>query len=202
MNNNTSVVEINSLWKDGWREYSAHSERVVSEYLQRHLGIQFVSMTEGYAPEYDVLMSDGKYEIKITQNEYISVEFARADGSPSGISVSESDFYLIVHKGYGTWIDGKMRAVGKVRRIPTQTLKKVALSVAEHDESRILVHEASVHGPGSMCVRLQASKLANDFKSCGVKDGWIGDILLDTSSNGEKIYDFGQEGNRNWSRSS
>lgn len=195
----TNIVEVNRLWQDDdkW-EYSKRAECIIGEYLRRRLGTKLIHLTENYAPEYDMLMSIGKIESKITQGSHILIEFAREDGRDSGIALSTADYYLITHRGVGMW-DGQMRDVGKVRLIPTESLWQVITKTAQRlGDKALVINPASADGPGSKCVKLSATKQHNDFTLSGVDDGWVGDIEFIRLENGTCAYNFGNEGNKNW----
>jgi hypothetical protein len=64
------------------------------------LNISNYEMSKGYQPLYDILDKDKniKYEVKADRKAYftnnICIEYNRKDGSPSGIYLTEADYYI------------------------------------------------------------------------------------------------------------
>ena len=189
MNNNHAVVSVRKLWDDRQHggqfnlkfEYSKWAEQVVCEWLSRKRQMVIESITQGKDTRYDVMMSGKKIEVKFQTSRFLSIEYAYADGTPSGISLTESDHYLMVNQGSSSRSDGSWSKVGKVRLIPTHLLvdamkRKIA-------EGNITVWQPGITGPGSRCVHL-------DPKTDLPRDGWIGDVGY-VEENDNVLFDFG-----------
>ncbi len=89
----------------------------------------------GYAPEYDFTINDIKYEIKTTTdpNQQIFIELGRQDGKDTGLTITEADFYVILHKTVNN-----NNHIIKIHVIATDTLKKcsaVAKSITKYKDN-------------------------------------------------------------------
>ena len=97
---------------------------------------------------YDFKLGEARFELKISSNPIPWVEYARADGTDSGLSKTRADFYCFVCpsklKDGNSWVD-----VFKIRIVETNYLK----SVMKSSMSKI-VFPASQHGPGAKCFGL------------------------------------------------
>lgn len=132
--------------KKTWEERKPAIDR--SEQLALDfIGVKNHVLTEGYAPEYDAIDDDGiKYEVKYStmrasaqskgRTVYfpLYLEYKRPSGEPSGLLLSEADYYVAISPGYNYYHD---KVVGKVRLFERSLLKfclKTASGVVHMDE--------------------------------------------------------------------
>lgn len=184
-----AVINVRKLWNDSmWDgqffakfDYSKWAEQIVCEWLSRKKQMVIESITQGKDARYDVMMSGKKIEVKFQSGRYLSIEYAYADGTPSGISLSEADYYLMINQGSSSREDGSWAKTGKIRLIPTHLLRD---AIKKKIDSGIY-HEwpAGKTGPGSRCVHL-------DPKTDLPRDGWVGDVGYAETDAGP-VFDFG-----------
>jgi hypothetical protein len=184
-----AVVNVRKLWDDNlWDgqfyakfDYSKWAEQIVCEWLSRKKQMVIESITQGKDTRYDVMMSGKKIEVKFQGSRFLSIEYAYADGTPSGIALTEADHYLMINQGSSSDGNGGWDKVGKVRLIPTHLIRAAILKkIAVGD---IHVWQPGSTGPGSRCVHL-------DPKTDLPRDGWVGDVGYIETDTGP-LFDFG-----------
>jgi hypothetical protein len=148
-----------------------------------------VTFSNGYMPEYDVIVEEGavlhRFEIKTTnkENGKVLIEECRADGQPSGLSATKSDYYVILHKTY----NGE-KQIGKLRIIKTDLLKEIVKFSKLQSSENVVINPPDDSGPGSQCVVVTFNKEnADKWVKAGIlknsqEDGWLLDI--DTTPQG------------------
>jgi len=146
-----------NVWGQTGFDLTEAAERRITEMV---FGNVIDHVSGGRSPEYDVQLKNGKkIEVKFTNSNKIFIETSRYDGTPSGLSLTEADYYLIVHTGFFN------RKIGKVKLIPTVRLK--ALDVAEICETK--AYKPWKEGsPGSRGFVID--------RELGKADGWQGNI--------------------------
>lgn len=162
-------VNTRALWDDAmWQnreerwDYVEECEHYVAHYVAEKIGGRVQDITTGYNPAYDCVINNRTYEIKIQSQYMIEIEYAYADGRPSGLSLTEADFHVFVNIPQG-------RSVGKVRVIPTAHLAEIASSKIQAND--IVVREPrDGYGPGSRSVTI------DPYNELFGQDGWIGDV--------------------------
>ena len=154
---------VNTKRLNQWTpEGHALNEKAERGIVELAFGDCVKEVTKGNNPGYDVLLTNGtKIEVKYTNSQAIFIETSRYDGTPSGLSKSTADYYLIVHTGYFN------KKIGKVKLIPTQTLRD--LSVLGRCITKSF--EPYKNSPGSKGFYLN--------KELNGNDGWIGNIDFD-----------------------
>lgn len=110
------VVDISQLNNMEDSELAFRMNQMLEEYIGRDfarcLGTDIESVSVGYLPEYDVKLKDGTLlEIKVTSNgtlkffvETNQMVISKSQGKvliKSGLSLSESDYYVIGQKEFG-----------------------------------------------------------------------------------------------------
>lgn len=160
---------------------SKAAERLVLEYITNALNIpiEILEQPDGYHPEWDikfrVLQNNQELtaEVKCTSYRTIKIEFAYADGRPSGISLSKADYYLVAAFGgskpynpKNEWL-ADWKQVCKLRVIPTCLLRGIVAYIKQNQPGRIKTYAADDSGPGALYVELESREL-------GGRDGWIG----------------------------
>lgn len=162
------IVDVGKLSSGAKGDFS-YSEEAELRLCELVYGKGMVEgVTQGYNADYDVLLTDGtKVEVKFTRSKDIFIEEAYYDGTPSGLSITKADVYLIVHKGY--W-DGD---IGKIKEIPVNVLNAV------RNKCRYKEYQPSRAGPGSKGFILGAE--------LGNNDGWLGNVGMN-----EGVYDIGR----------
>lgn len=79
--------------------------------------------SKGYSPEWDIKLENGKtVEVKFTSSSDIFIETTYGSGAPSGLQLSEADYYLVVHQGYWAAQGG---TIGKVKVYRTEDLRAI-----------------------------------------------------------------------------
>ena len=145
--------KLNTGTQEGYN-YSEQAEAALGELV---FG-QGCEVTTGIDSRYDLLTPNNKkIEIKFTNAKTIFIETSYADGTPSGLAVSEADYYLIVQKGFYQNQD-----IGKIKLISTDALRNVRYSC------QLTSYPPSYNSPGSCGFRLG--------QELGQKDGWLGSI--------------------------
>ena len=144
-------------------EYSEKVERHIARMVSNTLNAKISNETSGFAPEYDFCLNSKRIELKLTSRSNPCIEFSRADGRPSGLLLSESDYYLILSPGGS---NGKF--VGKLRMFKTVDLKEKMLKEISLDKN-IRVYPADSSGPGSAGFILNPKE---------INDIWVGDCEL------------------------
>lgn len=98
-------------------EYTNLLERFIAPLIFPDSDINY---TTGYAPTHDFSVGDWKYELKITgdKNQQLFVERGRSDGKDTGLTITEADFYVVLHKTVNNGND-----IIKIHVFATDTLK-------------------------------------------------------------------------------
>jgi hypothetical protein len=147
------------------------------------IGGKILAVSEGNEPGYDLIIETDegvqKTEIKSTEKHAIFIEGGRYDMSASGLSLTESDIYLIVSRDQQMHPDGTFSYVGKVRAVFTYQLVEEYMRIAGHSE-RVFLPDAN--GPGSRGVKM-------DMKKEDIPHVWIGDIACKVDQYGNTVYD-------------
>jgi len=110
------VYELNNLTY-GFN-YNDKVEAIIQNIVADILELPKGTLTKGYSPNYDFIIGNSKYELKISSKKNFVCEFAKNDGTPSGISLTESDYYIVISPGW-TKLYGE---AFKLRIIPTKYL--------------------------------------------------------------------------------
>jgi len=182
----STIVSVSKLWNDShWKrwddkyKYSKWGEAVACEWLARKKQ-WIVESVECEDSRYDAIVSGKKIEVKFQTSKNLSIEYCTDKMKPSGIMVTQSDYYLMINTG-SSFIGGEWHNVGKVRLIPTHQLQRKVFETLEHG-GQIVVHKGSGTGPGSHCIEIDPKSMIND--------GWIGDINFSKGADGS-VFDFG-----------
>jgi len=153
------LVQPNKLntGKQSGYNYSEEAEKALMELV--FPGTHY-TITEGYNPRYDAMLPNGtKIEIKFTNSSKLFVEESYFNGKPSGISLSEADYYLVVQKGFYGNGGGE---IGKVKLIPTDDL------IFVREQCITKEYEPSNTSPGSRGFVVD--------RELGEFDGWLGNV--------------------------
>jgi hypothetical protein len=164
-------IIVENLWhkdKDFRWKYVDYAEGIVQNTMAEMFNIGVGGRTEGYAPEYDYYLGGKKIEQKISKNEGLELEFARYDGTPSGLSLTESDYYITVSPAsslHGSeWVK-----VGKVRMYKTSDLFRILGPAPEDSPFRKVYEPHPDRGPGSQVLSFSEKDLKTLTGSLGVK---------------------------------
>jgi len=92
------------------------AEVAVQQAVSVLYGLSPGRVTQGYVSEFDFVLNNQTFELKISSKGMKSavIELARADGRPSGLSSTKAQFHMFLNNA------GK---VGKIRLIKTEDLK-------------------------------------------------------------------------------
>lgn len=181
------VIEPTMMWsgsyEDKWK-YTDHAETIVGNWLAKKNQLIFEDQSHGNMPEWDLLLSGQKYEVKFKSDTDLNIEYANAAGEMTGIMATHSKYYIMINAGWGKH-NGDMIQVGKVRLLETKFIKKIVVNKLMDGDKHIITYPAGPNGPGAKMIRLD-SKL--DFPNNS--DGWICDIPYSKSATGNVQYHF------------
>lgn len=161
----------------GHFDYSKYAEQVLAETWARKRQMIVESVIGHDDDAFDFIISGTKAEAKFQSTEKLVLEYRRLDGTPSGLSTTKSDRYIMVNQG---WSNKVMDKVGKIRVFKTKQLQQLVWQNVEAGTN--MVEYAAVNGPGSRCVVLDSRDVMHD---------WLGDIPM-TWEDGGAAYNFGE----------
>jgi hypothetical protein len=188
---NLAPVELLNNWDDPRTQiFHTWFEERIGNLIKDAFGSEILSLSSGYAPEWDVQYRDGTLlEIKYTSNSSKSffVETHRVignkeDGSPilkeSGLSLSNSHYYAVLQKSFfGKKDTESFKEVIKVKICPTYKLRRFKTSAP-----------------------IRSIAEGDQFKSYGFEypymefgdnsDNWVGSFGYDPESNTIDLTDF------------
>jgi hypothetical protein len=163
-----TIVSVNRLQNGSDKfAYSKYAEALAAHCLAKNKQWIVESFSFGNDPTHDVIISGKKIEVKYQSTSYLSIEYARPDFTPSGISLSESEYYMMINPGKSK-VKGTIdtyKQVGKMRLIKTNDLLKAMY--AQIEAGNTIVHPAGPKGPGSRVVKINPKTINHD---------WLGDI--------------------------
>lgn len=165
-----------------WKYVKRFEEALATLVLTR-LGGSILGLTEGNVPGYDIMIETDegvqKVEIKSTEKHRIFIEGGRYDMTASGLSLTESDVYLILSRDMKINPDGTFDYIGKVRICFTYLLVREYQRIAEHSE---MAFRPDAFGPGSRGVKMDPKK--------DLPHIWIGDVACEVDQFGNTVYDL------------
>lgn len=130
-----NIIVIEHLRKDRFKpkdkyEYSEASETVIANLLEKPFNLTAQGITKGYDTSKDFDLCSNvtnkvrSVELKITGKDDLYIEYAYEDGTPSGISISKSNLYVILSGGWSG--QGRFaKHVGKLRMFKTHQLRDI-----------------------------------------------------------------------------
>ncbi len=165
--------ERTTRWK-----YVDYAEGIVQNTMAEMFDLGVGKRTEGYSPDYDYYLGGKKMEQKVSATDGLSLEYARYDGTPSGLSVTESDYYITVtpnmSKHGSEWVK-----VGKVRMYKVADLFRI-LGTNPDDSPYKKVYEPSPNtGPGSRCLSFSEKDLKTLAGTMGAKKNQLNIACLE-----------------------
>jgi hypothetical protein len=165
-----------------WK-YVNRFEKALMSLVLTSIGGTILAQSEGYEPGYDLIIETDegvqKVEVKSTERHHIFIEGGRYDMTASGLSLTESDVYLILSRDTKTHPDGTQTHTGKVRISFTYQLVEEYMRLAQHSE---LALRPNAHGPGSRGVKMDPKK--------DLPHIWIGDVACKVDEFGNTMYDL------------
>lgn len=186
------IVDVKSMYLGESKfEYSDKVNEAIIKllppiYVQKD---SVLDVKKGFNPWCDVAVitpnkPTSTYEVKTTnkENGYIQVELSRADGKPSGLSMTKADYYVFLHKTFS-----RTKQIGKLRILKTDTLKKI-VDFYIHKRTALIVRQPDENGPGSISLEIKfdvnsVTQWVNaKVLSSSYEDGWLMDI--DTTAEG------------------
>lgn len=166
-------VLIEKLYTD--YDYSNEAEEFIGKAIGDKFGLGYCNPTKGYNPAYDFMFGNKKIEVKFTSNCFPKIEFARGDNRPSGLLLSQADYYLMISPG-----GSRGKFLGKIRLYKREDLlKKFIEAVSNPLRAEFKYYPSSPNSPGSICFTILPQE-TNDI--------WIGDCNLITE--GKKVAGF------------
>ena len=135
------LAKLNDLKTNGFK-HSDEVESYIAEWLNTIIGFEKFTITQGYAPKYDIectLKTPGpngkktiKIEVKCQGAQNLFIEAARStddDAQPSGLSTTEADIHVFINTGWSNIYRDRMvvdqHIQGKIRIIPTDILREI-----------------------------------------------------------------------------
>lgn len=167
----------------------AECEKYEWALLDRAFDIRIEGVTTGYYPEFDAILDGGiLVEVKISEGASPFIEigqlpFKDSNGDitgatiPSGLSLSNSDLYLVLHRSTYNGND-----IGKIRIFRTKDLRK-ALACCEIEDLGFKYGTQGFYLTRELILR------------AGIEDHWVGSVNYDKENN---VFDISsQAGPRN-----
>ncbi len=156
------------------RAEAAIAQRIADLFTRQSIPTKVTELTKGYNPAYDFKLNDVKIELKISGyltrgKQTVSVETyseTPQERKPSGLMLSEADFYLFVAPGY--WSPTKQN-VTKFRLIERTLLHAQILGRENED-----LTPADENGVKAIGHRVPVDKDSAVAKSSPYGDGFIG----------------------------
>jgi len=148
MNTEVNIAKLNQTNRG--TDFSANdkSEELIINAFCSKYGVEDNGGTVGYVPEYDWTLNNTLVEIKVSKNSDLFIEFAKADGTPSGLEVTTSDIHMFINPASAiindSWVD-----MMKVRIVRTVELKAWLRYMAIHCEDDLVIFPPSELGKGS-----------------------------------------------------
>ena len=161
----------------GHFDYSKYAEQVAAEFWARKRQMIVESVLGHDDDTCDFIISGLKAEAKFQSTSDLVLEYRRADGTPSGLSTTKSDRYIMVNQGWSNMVQAK---VGKVRVFKTKHLQQLMWQNVEAG-TNLKEYPADHRGPGAKCVVLDSRDAMHD---------WLGDVPM-TWEDGA-AYNFGE----------
>ena len=149
------IFSLKDLYINNDYSISRQIEQIILDKLVALYGLQQedVEISQGCDSDYDFRIKDKTFELKIMSTPFYNIEVSRANGDPSGLNSSKSDYYAIVNPG---WLYGK--EVMKLRIVETNTLRDVVKS-----NTKVKVYPANeFNSLGSICHQVDP-RMPHDF---------------------------------------
>lgn len=166
------------VWNHPNKKHFEYNQALEEQIISIIPDMQLLEQTDGFAPEYDVIVSlfdsSVKLEIKTTGRVQLSttngidIEFSRLDGSPSGLTATKSDYYMILSTEFN-----KGKLVGKIRLFPKIVLVRLADKADTFGE--LYEYPQTNSGPGSVYFELDPYSKSHDEAGGHV---WVGDFAV------------------------
>lgn len=150
------ILSLKDLYINKDYSISRQIEQVILDKLMTLYGVgqEDVEISQGCDSKWDFRIKDKTFELKIMSTSFYNIETSRYNGEPSGLSASESNYYVIVNPG---WLYGK--EVMKLRVIETNTLRE-AVKVS----TKVKEYLPNIHNSlGSICHQLEPKGISHDF---------------------------------------
>jgi len=128
------TVSTNDLTTGNW-DYVDEIERVFANILANLSNTDIQEYSEGYCPQFDYTVNNKQIEQKMSIFEDVWIEYARYDGSISGLSETTSDYYMC--------ISGDRSGIGVVRMFKTSDIKEF-----KKTQPPLKSYEPDAKGPG------------------------------------------------------
>ena len=164
--------------KDFRWKYVDYAEGIVQNTMADMFNIGVGGRTEGYSPEYDYYLGGKKIEQKISLKDGLELEFARYDGTPSGLTVTESDYYITctpaMSKHGSEWVK-----VGKVRMYKVSDLFRILGTAPEDSPFRKVYEPNPDKGPGAQVLSFSEKDLKTLTGSLGAKKNQLNIACLE-----------------------
>jgi len=173
-----NIIIIKQLFEGThWKEYNDHAEKLIQGVVSRFFNLDVGLRTVGYSPEYDYRLGGRKIEQKISAHRGLELEYAREDGRPSGLSLTESDYYLTLSpsgsKHNEGWVD-----VGKIRIFKTSDLFRI-LGTDPDSSPYKKVYKKKDGSPGARVLSFTENDLKEPIGTLGAKGNQLNIALLE-----------------------
>lgn len=168
------IIDISKLNTD--YSYNTQAENAVALSFCYNYGLFFNEHSIGLKSEYDCIINHKKVEIKIQSGGAPIIEYMKYDGSPSGITLSEADVYMVLNPGTSNGVKFM-----KVRLFSTALIKRW-INTQLKNEVDPIVFKPNSTGPGSYSYKLPIGP------GCPVPDLYVLGFPV-SSSNGTLQFD-------------
>lgn len=153
------LIDLSKLNKDF--SYNTKAENAVAVSLCYNYNLLFNEHSVGLNSQYDCIINGKKVEIKIQSGGAPIIEYMKYDGTPSGITLSEADVYMVLNPGMSAGTKFM-----KVRLYNTAYLRQWIDTQLKTDAEPI-VYKPDGTGPGSYNFKLPIGR------GCPVPDLYV-----------------------------
>ena len=134
-------------------EYSEQVEETIRDIVVNTFSIkEYSQVTTGYDPYKDFSINGHMIDLKISAKDDLEIEYARDNGNPSAIALTDSDLYMTLTGGW-TKIRKGWKHVGKLRLFQVNQLKEI-IEPLKDDDRYCKYYKPHDGGRGSRCVIL------------------------------------------------
>lgn len=141
--------------------YNTKAENAVAVSFCYHYNLMFNQHNTGLHSEFDCTINSKKVEIKIQSSGAPIIEYMKYDGTPSGITMSEADVYMVLNPG----LSGSTKYM-KVRLYNTALMRRW-IDTQLKTEAEPIVYKPDGSGPGSYNFKLPIGR------GCPVPDLYV-----------------------------
>lgn len=141
--------------------YSEQVEEAIRDIVVNTFSIkEYSQVTTGYDPYKDFSINGHMIDLKISGKDDLEIEYARDNGDPSAIALTDCDLYMTLTGGWNK-IGRGWDHVGKLRLFRVSQLKEI-IEPLKDDDKYCKYYKPHDGGRGSRCVVL-TKNMIKDF---------------------------------------